>query len=41
MKKILNYISNYYTKDKEIDVTLFKILGSAGIVVSVSFSFHI
>lgn len=35
MKKIFRYISNYYTKDKEIDVTLFKILGSAGIVVSV------
>lgn len=35
MKKIYEFLVNYYTKDKEIDITLFKILGSAGVVVSI------
>ena len=29
-----DYFTNYYTKDTEIDITLFKILGTAGILIS-------
>lgn len=34
MEKIKQFLTNYYTKDKEIDIALFKILGTAGIMVS-------
>lgn len=35
MKKLYDLLVKYYTKDKEIDITLFKILGSAGVVVCI------
>ncbi len=35
MKKLYEFLVKYYTKDKEIDITLFKILGSAGVLVCI------
>lgn len=35
MKKLYELLVKYYTKDKEIDITLFKILGSAGVLVCI------
>ena len=35
MGKISKFLTEYYTRNKEIDITLFKILGTAGIVVSI------
>ena len=35
MKAIINRFIDYLKKDSEIDITLFKILGLAGIAVSV------
>lgn len=34
IKKIRNAIADYYTKEQEINITLFKILGVAGVIVS-------
>lgn len=34
MDKIKSFLINYYTKDTEIDIALFKILGTGGIILS-------
>ena len=32
--KIKQFIIDFYTKEKELDITLFKLLGTAGILIS-------
>lgn len=35
-RSLYDYLVHYYTKDTEMDITLFKILGTAGILVSIA-----